>query len=167
MKKYIFFIICIGMVGICFTTQPAKNEKQPEQKPVTETTCTKVQMTFSNMAEIASSLSIYLNQNDKYPDAANIKKLKESLEKNQFIERMKTTDEWGTQFKYIVTKDKMSYSLISAGCDKQFDTEIMKEGPVPDCKGDLIMRHGRVARYMKECGNNIDHMREALGLVHK
>lgn len=155
------------MAGICFTTQPATNVKKTKQKPVEESGCAKVQMTFSNMAEIASALSIYLNLNEKYPDAANINKLKEILEKDQLIAEMKTKDEWGTPFNYLVTKNKMQYSLISAGCDKKFDTKIMKEGPVPDCKGDLIMRHGRVARYMKECGNNIDKMREALGLIHK
>lgn len=106
-------------------------------------------VTVQDMDHLASALTKYRAAKHRYPAAATMEELKAALFPD-YIDEWRDTDAWQTQFRYVVTKDGSSYTLASAGSDKQFKPESWNaDGEFESDAEDAVIRDGKSVRRWK------------------
>lgn len=106
-------------------------------------------VTADDMNRIATSLEKYRAEKKRYPAASTMDELKAALFPD-YIDDWRDIDAWHTQFRYVVTKDGSSYTLASAGSDKQFKPESWsRAGEFESDAEDAVIRDGKSVRRWK------------------
>jgi hypothetical protein len=107
----------------------------------------KTKITLADMRAIGTVVETYAVDNNEYPPAKDIVDLKAYVEP-KYIDSLPQFDSWGQKFLYIVSDDKYSYSIISAGSDGQFDNGTWAtHGAFDDLSQDIVFSAGEFKRY--------------------
>ncbi len=98
------------------------------------------------MSHVAAALEAYRSKRGRYPAAGSIGELESALF-TEFTSEVPKVDRWGTEFRYVVSRDGKSYRLISAGSDTIFDeTSWGTPGPLASSDEDAVVENGRPVR---------------------
>jgi hypothetical protein len=82
----------------------------------------------------------------RYPAAKSMAELERMLFP-EFISQLPTKDKWGTELRYVASKDGQSYRLISAGADAMFDeASWAKRGKLAVADDDAVLENGELIR---------------------
>jgi hypothetical protein len=135
-----------AMLGKLMAEQKAKLEKLPADQQWAFTWMT---ITSFSMRSIANALGKYADDRGHYPKAASIDELKTALFP-QYINSMETADGWSTPFRYSLSADGKSYTLVSAGADKVFHPESWSQpAKLSSYADDAVIVDGKWAREWK------------------
>lgn len=105
----------------------------------------KMNQTVNELARMTLGLMGYRIDNGKYPASPDIVGLKEAL--STYIENIPQTDPWGTPYRYIPSADGQSFTLASAGADKEFKTELWEtKAEFDDPKHDVVVKDSELWR---------------------
>lgn len=105
----------------------------------------KMNQTVNELARMTLGLMGFRIDNGKYPASADIVGLKEELTK--YIDNIPQTDPWGTPYRYIPSADGQSFTLASAGADKEFKTELWEtKAEFDDPKHDVVVKDSELWR---------------------
>lgn len=78
--------------------------------------------TYLALKSVQTAVEAYGVDHNVFPKAATMAELRALIEP-MYIRTTPMTDDWGTEFKYVVASDGQSYKIISAGSDKTFAPE--------------------------------------------
>jgi hypothetical protein len=108
--------------------------------------------TMADMRSIAVAVEAYATDNDEFPEG-DYTSLKAALEPT-YIRELPEKDMWDHQYAYVVSDDKKSYRIVSAGADSIFEWDSrrivpLKEGETQETRyrdrleEDLIFEDGQ------------------------
>ncbi len=78
--------------------------------------------TYLAMKSIQTAVEAYGVAHNVFPKATAMAELRALIEP-AYIRTTPMTDDWGTEFKYVVSADGQHYKIISAGSDRAFAPE--------------------------------------------
>jgi hypothetical protein len=105
--------------------------------------------TLREMDDLAVAIGKYAKEKKRYPRATTMAELKAALFPD-YIEQMKTEDHWQTPYRYSVSADGMSYTLVCAGSDKTFRPDSWTTtGEFESDAEDAVIRDGKWIRGWK------------------
>ena len=117
MKRLSYSLVSALLIG---TANPvhAVTPRQCIRKVADSTlSCT---YTLIAMRSLQTAVEAYAIDKHHYPVAQSVTELK-SLVQPTYIVTTPLTDNWGTEFRYVLSADGKSYRIVSAGSDKVFD----------------------------------------------
>lgn len=107
--------------------------------------------TMTEMRRVASSLEAKAADIQRYPPTATVAELMKALCPAYCPEAIKTTDGWGTPFRYAQAPDGQGYTIVSAGSDRRFEFENPLSYTANMKAADLGSGHGGFADSCYSC----------------
>lgn len=102
--------------------------------------------TLRDLEVLGLALKAYKMKYGRYPAARSVAEL-EAMLIPEFVSNVTTKDKWGTELRYVVSKDGRSYRLISAGADTMFDeASWTKKGRLASADEDAVLDSGELVR---------------------
>lgn len=101
--------------------------------------------TMADMRSLGIALAAHQIDNGQYP-RGSLEEMIAEIEP-EYIRKAPSTDAWGTSYAYVVSEDRTSYQIVSAGADRTFDESSWPErGEIPDFSGDAILQNGKLVK---------------------
>ena len=126
----------------------AELEKMKAMTPEQSMSYLRTSSTNLVLDSLAAALEAYKRKHGRYPVASTIDGLEKALYP-EFMAEVPRKDRWGTELRYVSSKDGRRYQLISAGADKAFDDASWRKGrgvlSVDD--EDAVVENGEAVRY--------------------
>lgn len=104
----------------------------------------KVKRVISDMRTMAAAVEAYAGENGSYPQAATALELR-SIVDPRYVQGLRITDPWGTDYHFMVTPDGKHYRIVCAGSDAKFEKTFEKMKPEapkqqlsPDATYDIV-----------------------------
>lgn len=120
-----------------------KLKSMPEEQ---QWTYFRTSTTANRMAVLALALKAYKLEHGRYPLAQSARELDQLLDR-EIMSKISTMDAWGTELRYVVSKNGESYTLASAGSDAQFDeASWTKRGRLAKADEDAVTIDGEEVR---------------------
>ena len=106
--------------------------------------------TTRTMQAFRTFLELYKQKNGAYPGAKSMTELAAALLPESAAD-VQTKDWWGTEFRYLVSSDRKSYRLVSAGADAIFNAASWDTREVlATADDDAVVRNGEFIRKWDE-----------------
>lgn len=108
----------------------------------------KIKRVLADFRTMAAAVEAYAGEHKAYPRAATIGDLKAALDP-RYVQGLRASDPWGTDYRYAVTDDGHHYRFVCAGSDAKFEKtyDKMKTDPPrqqlsPDSSYDIVYQDG-------------------------
>jgi hypothetical protein len=109
--------------------------------------------TMQSLQALGTVVEAYMIDNGVCPEASTVVDLVGVLEPRYF-HGLPTVDAWGSPFRYLARADRVSYVLVSAGSDRQFESPGYRDRlwepswveRVESTSTDIVFRDGRLIR---------------------
>lgn len=106
--------------------------------------------TLRDLQVVGVFLRAYQMKYGRYPAARSMAEL-ETMLVPELMSELTTKDKWGTELRYVVSKDGQSYRLISAGADETFDEgSWTKKGKLAFADEDAVLENEELVRAWTE-----------------
>ena len=129
--------------------EASENQIDPIAELEKERNITSMNRTRSDIFAIATAVESYAVDHTRYPWVETIEKLGPYLEPI-YIRAVPQNDAWGTKFKFIAEESSLTYQIVSAGADRQFDpSSWARKDPYIDLNDDIVFENGSFLRDWK------------------
>jgi hypothetical protein len=96
--------------------------------------------TLMDMRAVQTTIEAYAVDHETYPMAKTMAELR-AIVQPTYIATTPMTDAWGTELRYIVSRDGKDYRLVSAGSDRVFEASAWETPAYLDSsKDDTVLR---------------------------
>jgi len=138
-------ILVLGAV-VLFSLAALTQAKETPTRNYIPTDAERARWTMADLRTLAIAIDAYHIDKETYPDGTEIEDVLAIIEPN-YVRKAPLKDAWGTTFKYTVSPDHASYTIVSAGADLRFDnTTWSRPGEFDGYGEDVVVQNGEFVR---------------------